>query len=232
MNFTDLVDEPDSPADGPGADAAVLPLIDARRQGHTVVLVPRNLSLVRGGAWLCDIVERTAATVDRQCHFFFTGMAVDVYGRAERYHRLLQLQLDAMSPEARRRIHLLGGLPHSSMGTAYRLSDIVLIPTFAYESTSLAALEAMGSGVPVVATNVGGLNDVVRHGMTGLLVPPDPQALASAVAGLAGDTELRARMGAAGRQMVAAGFTHDHWRQRAEGFARRAGWVAEGGAVA
>lgn len=233
MNFTDLVDGPVAAAEDPGADPAVRPLVEAHRQGHSVVLVPRNLSFVRGGAWLCDIVERTAAEIPsgRECHFFLTGIAVDVYGLAARYRHLFQEQLDAMSPDARRCIHLLGGLPHASMGIAYRLSDIVLIPTFAFESTSLAALEALGAGVPVVATNVGGLNDVIQPGITGLLVPPDPQALAVAVAHLAGDADLRARLGAEGRRMVAAAFTRERWRVRAEAFARRAGWAADGAPV-
>jgi len=225
MNFTDLVDTEDL-----SADPVVRPLAEARRQGHTVVLVPRNLSFVRGGAWLCDIVERTASVLPpgRACHFFLTGVAVDVYGDAARYRRLLQDQLDAMSADARRCIHLLGGLPRTSMARAYRASDIVLIPTFAHEGTSLAALEAMGTGVPVVATNVGGLNDAVQHGTTGLLVPPDPQALAVAVADLAGDADLRARLGAEGRRVVGATFTRERWRVRAEAFARRAGWAADG----
>lgn len=230
MNFTDLADNPLEVSADPADDPTIRPLAEVRRQGHSVVLVPRNLSFVRGGAWLCDIVERTVALLppDQECHFFLTGVAVDVYGDGDRYHRLFQDRLDAMSGEARRCIHLLGGLPRASMGDAYRVSDVVLIPTFAHEGTSLAALEAMGQGVPVVATNVGGLNDAIRDGVTGLLVPPDPQALASAVARLAGDRGLRARLGAEGRRVVAAAFTREHWWHRAEGFAVRAGWAADG----
>jgi glycosyltransferase involved in cell wall biosynthesis len=228
MNFTDLTDDQGEGPDTPGTDACLQPLLDARRQGHTVVLVPRNLSFVRGGAWLADIVERAVAAFPpgNQCDFFLTGVAVDVYGRGKRYTRLLQRELGAMSSAAKRSTHLLGGVPHPVMAAAYRASDIALIPTFAHEGTSLAALEAMGLGVPVVATNVGGLNDIVRDGVTGFLVPPDPQALASAVARLAEDDGLRLRLGAEGRRMVAGAFTREHWRTRAEGFARRAGWAS------
>jgi len=229
MNFSDLPDEPSDAAEDGVVDASVQALLDARRAGHAVVLVPRNLSFVRGGAWLCDIVERTTALLplDQECHFYLTGTAIDVYGDGDRYRRLFQDQFDLMSDEARRCIHLLGGLPRSSMGNAYSASDAVMIPTFAHEGTSLAALEAMGHGVPVVATNVGGLNDAIQDGITGLLVPPDPQALASAVAQLVVDEELRKRLGAEGRRVVAARFTSEHWRRRAEGFARRAGWSAD-----
>jgi glycosyltransferase involved in cell wall biosynthesis len=230
MNFSDLADDPEVGAGDPAADPVVQPLVEARGRGRMVVLVPRNLSFVRGGAWLCDIVARVSAALPpgRECDFFLTGVAVDVYGSGARYRQLLQDQLDAMVPHARQFVHLLDGLPYASMGAAYRLSDIVLIPTFANEGTSLAALEAMGAGVPVVATNVGGLNDALRHGVTGLLVPPDPQALASAVVLLAGDADLRTRLGREGRRVVAAAFTREHWRRRAENFARRSGWAVDG----
>ena len=58
----------------------------------------------------------------------------------------------------------------------------------------------MAAGLPVVATNVGGVPELVVEGETGFLVPPgDPQALAGALERLLGDSALRRRLGAAGR---------------------------------
>jgi glycosyltransferase involved in cell wall biosynthesis len=69
------------------------------------------------------------------------------------------------------------------------------------EGIPLTTLEAMACGLPVVATRVGGLPEVVDHGVTGLLVPPgDPAALAEAVARLWNDPARRERMGSAGAQ--------------------------------
>jgi len=68
------------------------------------------------------------------------------------------------------------------------------------EGFPVSILEAMAAGLPVVATDVGGVAEAVADGETGLLVPAaDPEALASALERLVADVELRRRLGAAGR---------------------------------
>ena len=68
------------------------------------------------------------------------------------------------------------------------------------EGISLTLLEAMAAGVPIVATRVGGTPEVVDHGVTGLLVPPqDPAALADAILTLLADTRLADRMSRSAR---------------------------------
>jgi glycosyltransferase involved in cell wall biosynthesis len=85
----------------------------------------------------------------------------------------------------------------------YGTMDICAL-TSLNEGTPVAAIEAMAAGKPVVSTAVGGVPDVVQHGVTGLLVPPrDPSALASAIAQLCSEPELRRRMGEAGRRRAA-----------------------------
>ncbi|HET6794533.1 MAG TPA: glycosyltransferase, partial [Acidimicrobiales bacterium] len=72
-----------------------------------------------------------------------------------------------------------------------------------HEGFPNAVLEAMAAGLPVVATDVGGVPELVRHGVDGLLVPPrDPGALAAAIGHLVGDPSMRSAMGAAGRDRV------------------------------
>ena len=80
-----------------------------------------------------------------------------------------------------------------------------------------AVLEAMAAGLPVAATAVGGVPEVVVDGVTGVLVPPgEPATLAEAVAGLLGDKELRRRMGEAGQRRIEECFSVERTVERTE----------------
>ena len=89
------------------------------------------------------------------------------------------------------------------LGTRRDVPDVLVAADLAvccsdFEGTPLSVMEYMGAGRPVVATQVGGLPEVVEHGRQGLLVPPrDPAALADALARLLDDRELRERLGEA-----------------------------------
>jgi len=80
---------------------------------------------------------------------------------------------------------LFGGVPHKYMKYLYRASDLVLIPSIhvsgVEEATSIAALEALASGVPIIASNIGGLKEIIINGVNGLLIEPNPESLAKAI---------------------------------------------------
>jgi glycosyltransferase involved in cell wall biosynthesis len=92
----------------------------------------------------------------------------------------------------------------------YAAADVFALPSSS-EAQGIVALEAMASGLPVVASAVGGLLDTVDDGVTGYLVPfGDVDALAGRISSLLGDAALRARMGEAARVAVEGAFS---WEQ-------------------
>jgi len=77
----------------------------------------------------------------------------------------------------------------------YSAAEMVVMPSD-YESFGMVALEAMACGTPVIASDVGGLSFLVRHGRTGYRVPArDPKALAAKITRLLTDEGLRRRIG-------------------------------------
>lgn len=98
-----------------------------------------------------------------------------------------------------------GWLPPAQIEAFYRTADVVVVPS-RWEGFGLNAVEAMRDELPVIATNVGGLAEIVLHGATGLLIPPnDKAALVRALRDT--DDERLAAMGRAGRQRFLRHFT-------------------------
>jgi glycosyltransferase involved in cell wall biosynthesis len=115
-----------------------------------------------------------------------------------------ELQALAVTLGVGDRVDFVGAVPHAQVPAELRRLD-VFVAASRQESFGVAVLEASAAGLPVVATRVGGLPEVVDPGVTGLLVAPDDvPALAGAIAQLLDDGALRQRMGRAGRDWVAA----------------------------
>ncbi len=112
--------------------------------------------------------------------------------------RPLVERLAAASPAAGR-ITLAGFVEHARVPAVLASLDVLVLPS-AYEEMGSVLTEAMAAGLPVVASDVGGIPEVVRHGVTGLLVPPgDVDALAAALDRLVAEPALRARLAAGAR---------------------------------
>ncbi len=100
------------------------------------------------------------------------------------------------------RLRFLDTVPHERLPVYYSAADVVAVPSF-YESFGLAAVEAMASGVPVVASRVGGLASTVQDGRTGYLVPwRCPEPFAERIELLLRNEPLRRSLGAAGMRRM------------------------------
>jgi phthiocerol/phenolphthiocerol synthesis type-I polyketide synthase E len=121
-------------------------------------------------------------------------------------------------PALRDRVKMLGKMPRPQLATLFQIADIVVIPSL-YDTCPYMTVEAMAAGVPVVATRVGGLAEMVLDGVTGRLVPVhtggdgrhhvDVEQLAAAQLALLADGGLAKRMGSAGQRRVLTEYTLD-----------------------
>jgi glycosyltransferase involved in cell wall biosynthesis len=127
------------------------------------------------------IPDLLAAVASLEDHF-----ALHIFGHGSQREHLESL-IDRLGITDRVTLHGAIANPHAALEQV----DLLVLPSEA-EGFGLVLIEAMASGVPVVATGVPGICDVVRHGKTGLLVPvAAPEALAAAIRRIAGDAPLR-----------------------------------------
>jgi glycosyltransferase involved in cell wall biosynthesis len=115
-----------------------------------------------------------------------------------------------------RDVTFLGWVANSDLPQYYRAAALSVIPSLE-EGFGIPAAEAMGCETAVVASDAGGLPEVVEHGVTGLIVPRgDANALAEAIGALLADPARRARMGRAGRERALRLFDWDRSAQQFE----------------
>lgn len=106
---------------------------------------------------------------------------------------------------------LLEWLGHrNDMPALIAAASIVALPTHYPEGVPRILIEAAASGKPIVTSDRPGCNDIVRHGLNGLLIPQrDPDALAGAILTLIDDREKMARFGTAGRELACGAFSQE-----------------------
>ncbi len=146
-------------------------------------------------------------------------LAALLVGGGEMEERLRQ-QARALGLQSR--IVFTGRRPHHEMPGLYALVDLLVFPRKPIRLTELVTplkpLEAMAMGKPVLASDVGGHRELIRHGETGWLFPAgDASALAEALVTLGNDPQLRSRLAAAGRDWVVRERT---WRRNGSVYAR------------
>lgn len=145
-----------------------------------------------------ELLEAVAALAD-QMPGLRLDLAGDGPGRAD--YEKLTAKLGIAD-----RVRFHGYVNQTGVAELLATADAYVLPSFA-EGVPVGLMEAQASGLPVIATQVGGVSELVIDGETGFVCRPgDRQQLADRISQLAADPELRNRMGAAGRARVIADF--------------------------
>lgn len=96
----------------------------------------------------------------------------------------------------------------------HRAVDIAVVPSLGSEGTSLSLIEAMGTGCAVIATNIGGMTNIVIDQFNGYLIPPREEALISAIKKISDDYDFRSTLGQNAMATVDSGFSYKLWRKK------------------
>ncbi len=175
--------------------------VQRERGDEMVILYPRRLYRPRGYWLVADALPEILTRYPRAV-FHFVGQADS---NEEAHVRELMVRYPG-------RVRW-DTLPPEEMPRAYQEADITLIPTLHSEGTSLSCLEALASGNAVIATDVGGLTDLILSDYNGLLIEPTSEALFTAITRLLDDPDLRCELGRRGRESAQA-FSLERWRAR------------------
>jgi glycosyltransferase involved in cell wall biosynthesis len=140
------------------------------------------------------------------------GLRIECAGDGD----LGKVQRYAASMNLAARVKMRGWLAREASEQLLSRAAVFVLPSYA-EGLPMSVLEAMAAGCPVVATNVGGIPDLITNGVDGLLVPPgDPDALAAALQRILRDHAFAQQLGNAARQTIANRYTAERSLERLE----------------
>src|SRR5690606_32060401 len=118
-------------------------------------------------------------------------------------------RLHRMGNRMPKHVRFLSYVPHSRLADWFRAADVAVVPSVGKEAFGLVNVEAMASGVPVVASRIGGIREIVDDGENGYLIAPGMLAkrLPRLISRLLSDEDLRRRLGGNGAERVRQSFT-------------------------
>ncbi len=179
-----------------------------RRPEKLTVLFPRRAQINRGSRIFPQIV----ANIPYELNIEWIGEGDDVD---------MAIIKEVCAKDKRVKF---GSANFDEMPARYQHADIVVIPSIASEGTSLSCIEALASGCAVIATNVGGLSDLIHDGVNGLLVDPNYQSISNAINYLVENNLERQRLQNAAPESIAF-LELTHWRSKWTNFFLKHGWI-------
>ena len=176
-------------------------------EGDFVVGVVGDVTPRKGQLYLFKAIEEIVATVPN-----FKLVVVGRFRPDQPYVKRMQ-RLES-HPALLNRVKWLG--LRNNVQDYMAAFDLTVVPSIE-EPLGLVAIESLATGTPVVASNTGGLPEVVKPSETGLLVPPkDHSELAKAIISMAQDPAMRQRMGESGRHFVQENFNPESLARQVE----------------
>ena len=174
-----------------------------------IVLFVGRLSAIKGIEYLIRAAQVILDEFDNVTFLLAGGVPTFMKrGQVDVHGMLAGLQKGSN----KKRVRLLGPVPNNLLPAYYAAADVVVAPSL-FEAAPKVILEAMACGAPVVATDVGGVPEVMSNGFNGLIIPPaDSNSLSSAISLLLRDESLRSKLGRNAVETVSEHFT---WRQTA-----------------
>lgn len=190
-----------------------------KEQVEQLGAAPGSVTVEPMGADLDGIIPHTIRDIDT-AQLLFVGRLVEKKGLRHLIDALAEVTIDwhltvigdgPLEQELKTRaadipISFIGAQPKSELRRRYAESDIIILPSVRAESGDqdglpVVLLEALASGLPAIASDLPGIDSVITHGETGLLVEPGSEReLRRAIETLAGDRTLRERVSSAGRE--------------------------------
>lgn len=169
---------------------------------NKVILFPRNISFSRGAQFLVPAMQQVVK------EFPSAVLLVVGDGNAKEY-----LINEIKKTKLEKNVILLGHKNHyRDMPGLFALSDVVIIPTSHCEGTSLSCLEAMACKKPVIATNIGGLFDIITHEHNGLMINPDANELGASIIKLLDNTQFAEKLAENGYKTIQNKFSKERWQ--------------------
>jgi glycosyltransferase involved in cell wall biosynthesis len=162
--------------------------VTTKRSKHIVLFVGR-LVAAKGVSDLLEAFAALPAELRSETELWIIGEGSE---RTKLEQRAQTLKIDTS-------VRFLGRIPHDALPGYYATADLYVAPSI-IEGQGVALIEAMASGLPVIAYETGGIRDVVSHEETGILIAPrDIQSLSKALVTLLQDSGLRRRLGRQGQ---------------------------------
>jgi len=159
----------------------------------------------RKGAEIILRVLNDILGIDKRIHMTFAG-ETDV-GESETYRQAIERALDK---EGRERVWFLGAVERLKLPALYRRSDIFCIPSL-FDNAPNSLFEAMAARLPVVAADVGGINEIIRDGENGLLFPiNDPLKMVECIRQLIASPDMAKRLAQKAYENVVSLYNPEH----------------------